>query len=175
MVSAPCLQHWPQLSCQPVSDPRLCIAPFSAMMKRYSNLNNKLLLLNIARTHNGMPVHFTTTSSIAATFDWTTTAGIGGTLEEGPGGLHSLNLNLGASASETPTFSITPLSGSEFTKRILTPLDEKIFEFIIHQGVPIDLVMRLVSGGIMEMKPDGKFVRFIENHPRRRNEYTELR
>ena len=144
-------------------------------MKRYSNLNNKLLLLNIARTHNGMPVHFTTTSSIAATFDWTTTAGIGGTLEEGPGGLHSLNLNLGASASETPTFSITPLSGSEFTKRILTPLDEKIFEFIIHQGVPIDLVMRLVSGGIMEMKPDGKFVRFIENHPRRRNEYTELR
>lgn len=135
-------------------------------------LEQQLLLLNIARNHNGMPVHFTTTSSIAATFDWTTTAGIGGSLEEGSKGL---NLNLGASASENPTFSIAPLSGSEFTKRILTPLDEKTFEFIVHQGVPIDLVMRLVSGGIMEMKPDGKFVRFIENHPRRRNEYTEFR
>lgn len=137
-------------------------------------LEQQLLLLNIARRHNGFPVHFTTTSNIAATFDWTKSAGIGGRLEEGPSGFHSLNLNLGASASENPTFSIVPLSGKEFTKRILTPLDEKIFEFFVHQGVPIDRVMRLVSGGI-ELKQDGKFVRFIENHPRRRDEYTEFR
>jgi len=33
----------------------------------------KLLLLNIARVSNNEPVHFTSTSSIAATFNWTTT------------------------------------------------------------------------------------------------------
>src|SRR5262249_13600050 len=38
-------------------------------------LNEKLLLLNIARVHNDETVHFTSTSSIAATFDWTTTVG----------------------------------------------------------------------------------------------------
>ena len=42
----------------------------------------QLLLLNIARQHNGIPVHFTTTSNIAATFDWTKSAGLGGRLEE---------------------------------------------------------------------------------------------
>ena len=135
----------------------------------------QLLLLNIARQHRGFPVHFTTTANIAATFDWTKSAGIGGRLEEGPYGFHSLNLNLGASASENPTFSIVPLSGKEFTKRILTPLDEKTFQFIVHQGAPVDQVMRLVSSGIMELSQDGKFERFIENHPRRRDEYMEFR
>ena len=31
----------------------------------------QLLLLNIARRYSGFPIHFTTTSNIAATFDWT--------------------------------------------------------------------------------------------------------
>jgi len=34
-------------------------------------LDEKLLLLNIARVSNQEPVHFTSTSSIAATFNWT--------------------------------------------------------------------------------------------------------
>jgi len=38
-------------------------------------LDEKLLLLNIARVSNQEPVHFTSTSSIAATFNWTTTLG----------------------------------------------------------------------------------------------------
>jgi hypothetical protein len=36
-------------------------------------LDEKLLLLNIARVSNQEPVHFTSTSSIAATFNWTAT------------------------------------------------------------------------------------------------------
>lgn len=138
-------------------------------------LDQQLLLLNIARRHQGLPIHFTKTSSIAATFNWTTTAGIGGRLEESPRGFHSMNLNLGASASENPTFSITPLAGEEFTKRILTPLNEKVFEFFVHQGIPVDQVMRLVSGGITELNPDGTFLRFVENHPRRPDEYIKFR
>ena len=39
-------------------------------------LDEKLLLLNIARVSNSDPVHFTSTSSIAATFNWTTTRGV---------------------------------------------------------------------------------------------------
>jgi len=41
------------------------------------SLDEKLLLLNIARVDNGETVHFTSTSSIATTFDWTATIGAG--------------------------------------------------------------------------------------------------
>src|SRR5882724_979795 len=41
-------------------------------------LDEKLLLLNIARVSNQEPVHFTSTSSIAATFNWTATLGTSG-------------------------------------------------------------------------------------------------
>jgi hypothetical protein len=44
-------------------------------------LEEELLLLNIARVDNEQNVHFTPTSSIAATFDWTTTLGASGQLE----------------------------------------------------------------------------------------------
>ena len=45
-------------------------------------LDEKLLLLNIARVSNQEPVHFTSTSSIAATFNWTTTLGASDELTE---------------------------------------------------------------------------------------------
>jgi len=138
-------------------------------------IEQQLLLLNIARWHAGLSLHFTTTSNIAATFDWTKVVGVGGRLEEGPRGFHSMNLNLGASASENPTFSIVPLSGEEFTKRLLTPLQDKAFEFIVYLGRPIDQVLRLTARGIQVQRPDGSSVRFIENHPRRPLEYREFR
>src|SRR2546423_1679643 len=136
-------------------------------------LDEKLLLLNIARVSNEEPVHFTSTSSIAATFNWTTTLGASGELTEK--GTNFLNLNIGGSASENPTFSISPISGKEFTERVATPFQDTIFEFLVFQGGRIDQVMRLMAAGIEVQTPDGQFVRFIENDPRRPQEYEEFR
>ena len=96
-------------------------------------LDEKLLLLNIARVSNNEPVHFTSTSSIAATFNWTTTLGASGQITESKG-TNFLNLNIGGSASENPTFSISPISGKEFTERVATPFQDTIFEFLVFQG-----------------------------------------
>jgi hypothetical protein len=137
-------------------------------------LNEKLLLLNIARVANGEAVHFTSTSSIAATFDWTTSVGVGGQVEE-PSGIDFFDFNLGASASENPTFSIIPVSGEEFTRRIVTPFGDEVFQFLVFQGERIGQVMRLMAGGIEVQGPDGRFIRFIENDPERRREYEEFR
>ncbi len=137
-------------------------------------LDEKLLLLNIARVHNREPVHFTSTSSIAATFDWTTTLGASGRLNNGPAN-NFLDLNLGASTSENPTFSIVPISGEEFTKRVVTPFADDAFEFLVFQGGRIDQVMRLMASGIEVQTPDGAFAGFIENDPRRPHEYEEFR
>jgi len=137
-------------------------------------LDEKLLLLNIARVSNQEPVHFTSTSSIAATFNWTATLGASGQVTESKG-TNFFNLNIGGSASENPTFSISPISGGEFTERVATPFPDTIFEFLVFQGGRIDQAMRLMSAGIEVQTPDGRFVRFIENDPRRPKEYEDFR
>src|SRR5215831_12290566 len=74
-------------------------------------LNDELLLLNIARAADDQAVHFTSTSSIAATFNWTATLGVGGQIYQQTPGSNFFAFNIGGSSSENPTFSITPLSG----------------------------------------------------------------
>ena len=139
-----------------------------------SRLDQSLLLLNIARADRGRPVHFTSTSSIAATFDWTTSIGVAGQYNtNSPGSFYGLNL--GASATENPTFSIQPLSGQAFTQRILSPFNDSVFEFLVFQGGAIDQIMRLLAAGIEQQKADGSFERFIENSPTRPDEYREFR
>jgi hypothetical protein len=137
-------------------------------------LDEKLLLLNIARVSNYEPVHFTSTSSIAATFNWTATLGASGEVTESKGS-NFLNLNIGGSASENPTFSISPISGKEFTERVATPFPDTIFEFLVFQGGKISQAMRLMGAGIEVQQPNGRFVRFIENNPRRPSVYEEFR
>ena len=100
-----------------------------------SQLERELLLLNIARTHCEIPSHYTVTSSIAATFDYNVNAGIFGTFFERASGINTYGMNLGTSVAEKPTLSIIPIQGEDFTKRILAPLDENKFLFLIFQGV----------------------------------------
>lgn len=139
-----------------------------------SRLDQKLLLLNIARVDNGKPVHFTTTSTIAATFNWTSTLGAGGEWHRNKPDSF-VGLNIGTGVSENPTFSIRPLSGQAFTERVLTPFKDKSFEFLVFQGGAIDRVMRLLASGIEVQNADGSFLRFIANDPALPQEYTEFR
>ncbi len=138
-----------------------------------SRLETEMLLLNIARAHHNLPDHFTVTSAIAATFDYRTNVGFTGEFPEGADNVFSFNV--GASAAENPTLSIIPVQGEEFTKRILSPIDEGKFEFLVFQGAPIDMVLRLMADGIVVDDPTGKFERFILNWPTRPEEYEEFR
>lgn len=108
-----------------------------------------LLLLNIARARHHRPVHFTAVSSVAATFDFRTTPGIRGGFGPAPAARERpLNLEYSASVAENPTITIVPITGEEFTKRVLRPLDEDKFEFLIRQGYDINMVLRLMARGI---------------------------
>lgn len=137
-------------------------------------LDKEIMLLNVARMSERGNPHFTVTGSIAATFDFTTTASIGGTLAQGAG-QNTLNLNLGTSVSENPTFQIIPVSGEEFTKRLASPLAENVFATIAYQGSDVEQVARLLAWGIEVQKGDGRFERFILNDPSVPQEYTEFR
>jgi len=139
-----------------------------------SRIERELLLINIGRMHRQLPPHFTVTSAIATTFDYRTNAGIASTVAEAVG-TNSYTLNLGASAAENPTFSIVPVQGEEFTRRILSPMEESKFAFLIFQGAPIDMVLRLMADGIEKQNPDGTFRRFVLNRPAAADKYAEFR
>jgi hypothetical protein len=135
-----------------------------------------MLLINIARRHRGIPIHFTVTSSIAATFDYVKSAGfVGKVFERAFGDANNYALNFGMSLSENPTLDIVPMQGEEFTKRILTPLQEDKFEFLVVQGEAIDMVILLMGRGIELQNDDGTFQRFLLNRPSHVEEYKEFR
>ena len=142
-----------------------------------STIEREMLLINIARRHRGIPLHFTVTSGIAATFDYERSAGFVGRLfERGSGDdVNNLGINLGMRLSENPTLSIVPMQGNEFTERILAPLQEDKFEFLVFQGEAIDMAMRLMGRGIELQFEDGSFKRFILNRPSHEEEYSEFR
>ena len=133
-----------------------------------SRLGSEILLVNIGRLRNGLPVHFTQATSIAATFDYQTNAAILGPFSD-------VGLSVGVSAAENPTLTIVPIQGKQFIERVLTPLDDTKFEFPVFQGLPIDMVMRLVADGIEVQTQEGAFARFILNWPTHPTEYEEFR
>jgi hypothetical protein len=136
----------------------------------------EMLLLNIARGKQGHPVHFTAVSNVAATFDFRTNGGIGAQLFENGGPVFAKNfytLNLGASVAENPTVSIVPVQGEEFTKRLLTPMDESKFEFLIGQGIEPAIILRLMARGIGVEEGDSRS--FLLNLPHLGDEYREFR
>ena len=138
-----------------------------------ADLEQKLLLLNIARRHHGQPVHFTAASGIAATFRWNQSVDLFGEYSHLEGGYNKTNAGLDVSRSENPTFSIYPVTGTEFTQQILSPLDDAVFNTIMFQGSLLEEALRLMVAGIELQTQDGRLIRYIENDPRQPEEYRE--
>ena len=139
-----------------------------------SALDQQILLLNIARLSLDRPPHFTVTSSIAATFNFETSAGISGTIFE-PRGIDALTLSLNSRAAENPTFSIVPVAGKEFTQRILTPVTEDVLAFFMFQGVRIELLARLMGDAIEILASDGRTDRLYFNKVTSPDDYRTFR
>lgn len=126
-----------------------CLSPVTlnrAVMTYDESVTNTLsqqLLLNIARAQHHQPLHFTGVSNIAATFDFRFGAGVSPPFT-GETGLTLLPI-FGGSVAESPTISIVPIEGEEFTKRLLTPLQENTLTLLLRQRVDIDLLLRLMA------------------------------
>jgi len=133
-----------------------------------------LLLLNIARARHHRPVHFTAVSSVAATFDFRTTAGItAGIGHAVDPDQRPVNLEYSASVAENPTITIVPITGEEFTKRILRPLDEAKLDFLVHQGFDVNMILRIVARGIAVGGNEQPTILF--NTPSQGDGYREFR
>ena len=135
-----------------------------------SQVDAELLLLNIARSRHFHPNHFTALSSVAATFEFQTSAGVG------PAASNTSSIVapvVGATAAERPTMTIVPVQGEEFTTRILTPFDATKVAFLFQQDMEPAIILRLMGREFM-LAGYGDSGR-LRNDPHRKQEYEEFR
>ncbi len=131
------------------------------------------LLLNIARARHDEPLHFTALSNIAATQTLQLNAGATPPLGGIDGGAGNLAPIFGGSWSDNPTFSIVPVEGEEFTRRLLTPFPESTLTLLLRQGADVDLVLRMMAGEF-RTEMQGRKVAYL-NKPGDRDGYTTFR
>ena len=60
----------------------------------------------------------------------------------------------GTTVAENPTFSIVPIEGEEFTKRLLTPFPESVLTMLLRQGADVDLALRMMAGEYRTVEDD---------------------
>jgi hypothetical protein len=139
--------------------------------KTTTDILSKLILLNIARSHQHQPMHFTGVSNIAATFNFQFNAGATPAFTGNSGSL--LTPVFGGTVSENPTISIVPIEGEEFTRRLLTPFQENKLTMLLRQGVDVDLILRLLASELR--LSDGKQSGIYLNIPRDAKGYQLFR
>lgn len=140
-----------------------------------SQLQGQSLLLNIARARHGMPPHFTTTTSIVATFNFETAASVTGNFPSNKVLYPNATLSVGATVSENPTIELVPLRGDDFAKQLLTPLDDKLVSLLNTEALPLDLLLRLLGESFYFVDSEGRFLRAVRNSPDIPAEYEEYR
>jgi hypothetical protein len=133
---------------------------------------SRQLLLNIARARNNEPLHFTALSNIAATFNFQVGAGATPPLGGTEGGF-ALAPFFGTLWAENPTFSIVPIEGEEFTKRLLTPFPESVLTMLLRQGADVDLALRMMAGEYRTEEQGAKVS--YANRPSEKIGYTTFR
>ncbi len=131
------------------------------------------LLVNIARARRNEPMHFTTVSSIAATYRFGLTGGFG-PAQAGPrGGIVVPTFT--ATAEENPTISIAPMQGDDYTQRLLTPFVEQKLTLLLRQGYDVDSLLRLMGSELrLDVDSAHRYVSY-ENRPSDRDGYSVFR
>ena len=140
-----------------------------------SQLQGQSLLLNIARAQHDMPPHFTSTTSIVATFNFETHAGVAANVPSSTAVYPSATLTVGATAAENPTIELVPLRGEDFTKQLLTPLSDSQVGLLDTETLPLDLLLRLLGKAFYFVDSEGRFLRAVRNAPDVPDEYEEYR
>lgn len=134
---------------------------------------SKLLLLNIARGRHDLPMHFTTIANVTATYRFTASGGVSPASTGGRGWLPVPFIR--GDVEESPTVSIAPMQGDEFTQRLLTPFPEQKLTLLLRQGYDVDALLRLLGAEIRIATPGTKASRIFANRPANRPGYTMFR
>ena len=143
---------------------------FIRYSQAYAETSNQQMLLNLARRANGHPAYFLQMGAINASFQFG--AGLGGSF--GKGSVFSSGNTLNFSLAEQPSFTFTPLSGGAFGDALFRPIDQRIFFSLYSQGVPGDLLMRVLVQSITLQLPGGQQTFYNLIHAERSVNYRKF-
>jgi hypothetical protein len=117
------------------------------------DLSNKQVLLNLARESQSEPAYFVQLGGISGSLTVSSQVGLPSsatvTLNHAsspgvanPQNTIALGAGLQTTLTENPTFTLTPLSGEQFTKTIVTPMPGGVFAALFEQGWYVDVLTR---------------------------------
>lgn len=126
---------------------------------------NQLLLLNIARAHERMPMHFSLIGQIrSAPGGWGLgVPSLGLEIPFGGGADRIYTLTAG-NEGQTPV-DVTAIASQEFVRGLTTPITAELLAYFINQGWPAALLMHLFFESVSDIGPDGKVVARLHNNP----------
>jgi hypothetical protein len=128
-------------------------------------MQNRVVLLNIARTSMRRPPVYTTLSSVSGKVR--PTGGLTLAIPFGPnlagGGTGTATLS--AQANDAPTVSLTPLDTQEFYQGIMNPVKKETIDFYVQQGFSRALLFNLFISRIEIESADGKKIDVYRNYP----------
>lgn len=108
---------------------------------------NALLVRNILRARDEMPLHFTTLPQIRGSVNLGIgQPGIG--VPVGGGSATPYVLNLGIAGGVSPSFDVSALDTQEFTRGLLEPLEEQIIRYYWERGYPEEMLLRLLYNAV---------------------------
>ena len=127
------------------------------LMKAGRNDYNKVLaqtddeetLLNLIRLRYADNPAFLKVNSVSTSFNWKEGFGIDGSLFRGDGvGKDNIGIRGNTEYVEKPTITYSPLSGADFVKNVLTPIDHQVILLLTRSGWSMDRIMRLTINRI---------------------------
>lgn len=152
----------------------------------YAGVTNRQLLLNLARAANSHPPHFLQLGLINTSFTFASnaSASAGNVATEGvpPASptasgpfrflsrVFTLGGSIGGAVSETPTFSLTPLSGPQFAQGFLAAVSPQVFFTLLEQGKRVDQLLRVLVHAVEFADADGQTVAVLNTPTAERHE-----
>jgi len=127
--------------------------------------SNQLLLLNIARAYQRMPMHFSQIGQIrSGPGGWSLgVPSIGLELPFGGAAEAKYGLTLGAEG-QTPV-DVTPHNSQEFMRGMTKPIEPDQVAYFARQGWPASMLLHLFVESIEIATPDGVVTDRLVNHP----------
>ena len=126
-------------------------------MKAGRNEYNKVLaqtddeeiLLNLVRLRYADNPAFLKVNSVSTSFNWKEGFGLDGSIFESDAvGKNNIGIRGNTEYIEKPTISYSPLSGADFVKNVLTPIDHQVILLLARSGWSLERILRLTVNKI---------------------------
>ena len=126
-------------------------------MKAGRNDYNKVLaqtddeetLLNLVRLRYADNPAFLKVNSVSTSFNWKEGFGLDGSIFESDAvGKNNIGIRGNTEYIEKPTITYSPLSGGDFVKNVLTPIDHQVILLLARSGWSLERILRLTVNKI---------------------------